>query len=103
MPYEPVTLRAEVSCAAAASVPDGAAVLATVPTGGGPAGGLQVRRAGTSLMVTSDAVLLAVVGLPPGACDVVVDSDPRRTEVRLDGSTARRSPPTAVTCAPRWP
>lgn len=87
MPYEPVTLRAEVSCAAAASVPDGAAVLATVPTGGGPAGGLQVRRAGTSLMVTSDAVLLAVVGLPPGACDVVVDSDPRRTEVRLDGAT----------------
>ena len=88
MPYQPVSFRAAVSCAAARSVPPGATVLATVPDGtpDGPVGGLRVVSTGAALAVASNGVALATVPLPSGGCTVGLDATPERTVVRLDGT-----------------
>lgn len=92
MPYQPVSLRATVSCDAVRATPPGAAVLATVPPrpdpSAQPLSGLLLVPGPAGLDVTSAGLELGVVALPASPCTVTVTSDPRATRVEVDGRTA---------------
>ncbi|MDT7741699.1 MAG: arabinosyltransferase [Actinomycetota bacterium] len=82
MPYQPVTLDASVTCAAARSVVGD--LLTTTPPTGTDARGLRLVSDGRVLRLTSFDHDLATVALPAGPCVVAVASDPQSTRVTVE-------------------
>lgn len=92
MPYQPVQLTADTTCAAVRAAGD-KVVLSTVPPAPDPAAeplsGLRLAGTATgALRVTSAGVELGEVALPTGDCALSVVSDPDRTAVLVDGTPA---------------
>ncbi len=90
MPYQPVMLTALVECAAARDADPGHTLLSTVPLTSDPSAeplpGLRLTAEDGDVLVVSGGAELGRVPLPAGPCTIAVTSDPRSTEVAIDGS-----------------
>jgi arabinosyltransferase A/arabinosyltransferase B/arabinosyltransferase C len=87
MPYQPVSLTAGTTCAAARALGEGT-LLATTPAAPDPRAipleGLRMEVAGGALRVTTAGVELDPVPLPAGDCTVEFRSDTTATTLLLD-------------------
>jgi arabinosyltransferase A/arabinosyltransferase B/arabinosyltransferase C len=92
LPYQPVELTAETSCAAAREAAPDRVLLSTVPhrpdVAGEPLRGLRLTADDGAVRVESAGVDLGTVELPGGDCTLSVVSEPARTSVLVDGAPA---------------
>ena len=90
MPYQPVTLTATVSCAAARA----GVRLSTVPPvpdpEAAPLAGLTLVGTPADVAVTSGGTALGPVALPAGDCTLLLTSDAAATTVSIDGAPVLR-------------